>query len=113
MSLRSLLSESGVVLTHATMDLDPGRKPQLRLRLPEEANFWACYVNQRSVWPSIKEGDLLVPLEPSSGIGEALCQVELVYTMAAKGDEIEHFSWNLPPQSFRRGPGPHSPLPSF
>ena len=33
--------------------------------------------------------------------------------LAAKGDEIEHFGWNLPPQSFRRGPGPHSPLPSF
>ncbi len=33
--------------------------------------------------------------------------------LAAKGDEIEHFGWNLPPQSFRRGPGMHSPLSSF
>ena len=33
--------------------------------------------------------------------------------LAAKGDEIEHFGWNLPPQSFRRGPGIHTPLPSF
>ncbi len=33
--------------------------------------------------------------------------------LAAKGDEIEHFGWNLPPQSFRRGPGVHTPLPSF
>ncbi len=33
--------------------------------------------------------------------------------LAAKGDEIEHFGWNLPPQSFRRGPGIHAPLPSF
>ena len=33
--------------------------------------------------------------------------------LAAKGDEIEHFGWNLPPQSFRRGPGMHTPLPSF
>ena len=24
--------------------------------------------------------------------------------LAAKGDEIEHFGWNLPPESFRRGP---------
>ena len=33
--------------------------------------------------------------------------------LAAKGDEIEHFGWNLPPQSFRRGPGVHTPLSSF
>jgi hypothetical protein len=33
--------------------------------------------------------------------------------LAAKGDEIEHFGWNLPPQSFRRGPGIHTPLSSF
>jgi hypothetical protein len=33
--------------------------------------------------------------------------------LAAKGDEIEHFGWNLPPQSFRRGPGLHTPLSSF
>src|SRR5918997_1639079 len=33
--------------------------------------------------------------------------------LAAKGDEIEHFGWNLPPESFRRGSRIHSPLPSF
>jgi hypothetical protein len=33
--------------------------------------------------------------------------------LAAKGDEIEHFGWNLPPESFRRGQSLHTPLPSF
>jgi hypothetical protein len=33
--------------------------------------------------------------------------------LAAKGDEIEHFGWNLPPASFRRGQSVHTPLPSF
>lgn len=33
--------------------------------------------------------------------------------LAAKGDEIEHFGWNRPPQSFRRDPVPHSPLSSY
>jgi hypothetical protein len=33
--------------------------------------------------------------------------------LAVKGDEIEHFGWNLPPESFRRTPGPHTPLSSF
>jgi hypothetical protein len=33
--------------------------------------------------------------------------------LAAKGDEIEHFGWNLPPQSFRRGQAVHTPLSSF
>ncbi len=33
--------------------------------------------------------------------------------LAAKGDEIEHFGWNRPPESFRRAPGPHTPPSSF
>jgi hypothetical protein len=33
--------------------------------------------------------------------------------LAAKGDEIEHFGWNLPPESFRRGQSLHQPIPSF
>jgi hypothetical protein len=33
--------------------------------------------------------------------------------LAAKGDEIEHFGWNLPPESFRRGQALHQPVPSF
>ena len=33
--------------------------------------------------------------------------------LAAKGDEIEHFGWNLPPQSFRRGQALHAPLSSY
>lgn len=33
--------------------------------------------------------------------------------LAAKGDEIEHFGWNLPPQSFRRGQALHAPISSF
>ena len=33
--------------------------------------------------------------------------------LAAKGDEIEHFGWNLPPASFRRGQTPHDVPKSF
>jgi hypothetical protein len=33
--------------------------------------------------------------------------------LAAKGDEIEHFGWNRPPESFRRGQALHQPIPSF
>jgi hypothetical protein len=33
--------------------------------------------------------------------------------LAAKGDEIEHFGWNLPPESFRRGQAMHTPISSF
>ncbi|MFT4036712.1 MAG: hypothetical protein QM692_00925 [Thermomicrobiales bacterium] len=33
--------------------------------------------------------------------------------LAAKGDEIEHFGWNRPPESFRRDSAPHAPLSSF
>jgi hypothetical protein len=33
--------------------------------------------------------------------------------LAAKGDEIEHFGWNRPPESFRRDAAPHKPISSF
>lgn len=33
--------------------------------------------------------------------------------LAAKGDEIEHFGWNLPPASFRRGQQIHQAPKSF
>jgi hypothetical protein len=33
--------------------------------------------------------------------------------LAVKGDEIEHFGWNLPPQSFRRDRSPHERPSSF
>jgi hypothetical protein len=33
--------------------------------------------------------------------------------LAAKGDEIEHFGWNRPPESFRRGHELHRPISSF
>ena len=33
--------------------------------------------------------------------------------LAAKGDETEHFGWNLPPESFRRDARRHSPPASF
>ncbi len=85
--LRSLLSESGVVLTRATFEIDPGRKPHLRLRLPEGAEFWACYVNECSVWPSQKEGDLLAPLELASQRDKEICRLELVYAMEAGENE--------------------------
>jgi hypothetical protein len=33
--------------------------------------------------------------------------------LASKGDEIEHFGWNRPPESFRRGQELHAPPSSF
>lgn len=33
--------------------------------------------------------------------------------LAAKGDEMEHFGWNRPPESFRRSPAGHSAPKSF
>jgi hypothetical protein len=33
--------------------------------------------------------------------------------LASKGDEIEHFGWNRPPASFRRGQELHAPPSSF
>ena len=64
--LRSLLSETGVILTEAVFNIDSGHKPDLLVKLPEGAHFWSCYVNEQSVWPATKEGSIHVPLMRSS-----------------------------------------------
>lgn len=64
--LRSLLSETGVILTEAVFNIDSGHKPDLLVRLPEGSHFWSCYVNEQSVWPATKEGSIHVPLMRSS-----------------------------------------------
>ncbi|HEX9046144.1 MAG TPA: hypothetical protein VF988_03885, partial [Verrucomicrobiae bacterium] len=75
----SVISDAGVMLTQARLNLSPGDKRLLRLTLPAGANFWFAFVNQNGVWPW-REGDqILIPVEPSSAKDQPV-PVEVFYS---------------------------------
>jgi len=110
-TLTSVVSDAGVMLTQARLDLVPGDKRLLRLDLPAEARFWFAFVNQRGVWPwQGTNSQLLLPLEQHSRTDEATV-VEFLYTLptqAARRESLnlqvagprfdlplENVTWNL------------------
>jgi len=75
----SVVSDDGVMLTQARLDLVPGDKRLLSITLPKGGNFWFAFVNQNGVWPW-REGDsILIPLEKQSR-GDAAIPVEIFYS---------------------------------
>ncbi|MBM3832676.1 MAG: hypothetical protein FJ403_05270 [Verrucomicrobia bacterium] len=78
-TLTSVISDDGVMLTQARLEMLPGDKRLLYLTLPADARFWFAFVNQSGVWPW-REGDrILVPLEPQARSGKAI-PVEIFYS---------------------------------
>ena len=75
----SVISDDGVMLTHARLEMLPGDKRLLHLTLPKDARFWFAFVNQNGVWPWREEDRILIPLEQQSRSGKAL-PVELFYS---------------------------------
>lgn len=62
----SVISDAGVMLTQARLELSPGDKRLLHVKLPKGASYWFAFVNQNGVWPW-REGDtVLIPLEQQS-----------------------------------------------
>ena len=75
----SVISDAGVMLTQARLDILPGDKRLLYLTLPAGANFWFAFVNQNGVWPW-REGDkILIPLEQQSR-GDQPVPVEIYFS---------------------------------
>jgi hypothetical protein len=66
----SVISDAGVMLTQARLDILPGDKRLLHLTLPKGANFWFAFVNQNGVWPWREADQILIPLEQSSRGGQ-------------------------------------------
>jgi hypothetical protein len=75
----SLISDEGVMLTQARLDLQPGDKRLLGVTLPPEAHFWFAFVNQAGVWPWRGPQGLLIPLDQPSR-GDKAVSVELFYS---------------------------------
>lgn len=65
-TLTSVISDEGVMLTQAKLDLIPGDKRLLHLTLPKDASFWFAFVNQNGVWPWREQDRILLPLEQQS-----------------------------------------------
>ena len=78
-SLNSVISDDGVMLTHVRLEMLPGDKRLLHVRLPKDAHFWFAFVNQNGVWPWREQDQLLLPLEQQARRDQSL-PVELFYS---------------------------------
>jgi hypothetical protein len=78
-SLTSVISDDGVMLTQVRLAMVPGDKRLLQLTLPAEAQFWYAFVNQNGVWPWREQERILIPLEQQARTGQNLT-VEFFYT---------------------------------
>jgi hypothetical protein len=75
----SVISDAGVMLTQARLDILPGDKRLLHLTLPPGANFWFAFVNQSGVWPWREAAQILIPLEQQSR-GDQPVLVEIFFS---------------------------------
>src|SRR5208283_101694 len=90
----SVISDAGVMLTQARLDILPGDKRLLHLTLPPGANFWFAFVNQNGVWPW-REGDkILIPLEQQSR-GDQPVPVEIYFSSDAGKSGARALDLNL------------------
>jgi hypothetical protein len=78
-TLTSVISDDGVMLTQARLEMLPGDMRLLRFTLPKDAEFWFAFVNQNGVWPWREANQILIPLEQQSRGGKAI-PVELFYS---------------------------------
>ena len=78
-TLTSVISDDGVMLTHARLEMLPGDKRLLHLTLPADARFWFAFVNQNGAWPWREQEHFLIPLEQHSRAGQAM-PVEIFYS---------------------------------
>jgi hypothetical protein len=80
-TFNSVISDDGVMLTQARLEILPGDKRLLNLTLPQGARFWFAFVNDNGVWPwlSSDKSKYLIPLEQQSR-AEKPISVEIYYS---------------------------------
>jgi hypothetical protein len=78
----SVISDAGVMLTEARLEILPGDKRLLHLTLPKDAKFWFAFVNQNGVWPWREGEQILIPLEQQSR-GDQAIPVEIFFSSNA------------------------------
>jgi hypothetical protein len=78
----SVISDAGVMLTQAKLNILPGDKRLLHFTLPKDAKFWFAFVNQNGVWPWREGEEILIPLEQQSR-GDQPVPVEIFFSSEA------------------------------
>ena len=88
-TLNSVISDDGVMLTQARLEILPGDKRLLAITLPtggrpltNDAHFWFAFVNDNGVWPWSEQNKILIPLEQQSH-GDKPVTVEVFYECRA------------------------------
>jgi hypothetical protein len=79
-----VVSDDGVLLTQARLEIMPGDKRLLNLTLPPGANFWFAFVSDNGVWPwlTADRRGYLIPLEQQSRADKPIT-VEVFYSCRA------------------------------
>ncbi len=75
----SVVSDAGVMLTQARLEMFPGDKRLLSVKLPKDSRYWFAFVNQNGVWPWRQGDEILIPLEQQSSSGKPV-PVEIFYS---------------------------------
>jgi hypothetical protein len=78
-TLKSVVSDNGVMLTQVRLDMVPGDKRLLDLTLPAKSRFWFAFVNQSGVAPWLNKDGILIPLEQQSKPDQPIA-VEIFYS---------------------------------
>jgi hypothetical protein len=95
-TFNSVVSDDGVLLTQARLEILPGDKRLLNLTLPPGANFWFAFVNDNGVWPWLtadKKG-YLIPLEQQSRADKPI-SVEVFYSCQAGSSRSQSLDLEL------------------
>jgi hypothetical protein len=77
-TFNSVVSDDGVMLTQARLEILPGDKRLLSLALPPDARFWFAFVNDNGVWPWRDGTNILIPLEQQAN-GSRPATLEVYY----------------------------------
>ena len=75
----SVISDAGVMLTQVRLEMLPGDKRLLSVKLPKDARYWFAFVSQNGVWPWRQADEILIPLEQQSRSGKPV-PVEIFYS---------------------------------
>jgi hypothetical protein len=82
-AIKSLIANSGQVLSKATLAVNNNNETFLPIRLPEGCTLWAAFVDSAPV-EAVKSGDLsLIPLKQNTSTGSCKQNVQFIYSIAS------------------------------
>src|SRR5204863_6722201 len=96
--LTSVVAPSGEMLTEGRLQMRPGDKRLLRLKLPASGQFWYAFINGQSAWPW-REGDQILLLLEKNSDPSKPTTIEFLYTCQT-GQRARSFNHQLLGPSF-------------